>query len=244
LFGSLLAIEIVGPQGRLIYNLRISAFEVDFMKPFVIVLVCLLLVSACLYAQTASAAPLAVAHGAFPVKIVKTLDSSKLKQDDAVEVETSGSFKLADGTLVPKGSKLEGHVVSAKARSKGDPDSELTLAFNKLTIAGGKTLSLNGSVQAVFPPADDPMGPNMATAGTSAGGSGAGGSSGGVGLTDTKSGSNMQSSSAAQAAMDPKAMGVQGIHDLELQNGVLTSKGKNVKLGGGVRMILHVDIFG
>ncbi len=189
-------------------------------------------------------APAAVGHGAFPVKVSKTLDSSKLKQDDAIEVETAGSFKLADGTLVPKGSKLEGRVVSAKARSKGDPASELTLAFDKLNIQGGKKLSLKGTVQAVLPPAEEPMGPNMATAGTSQGGSGAGGGSGGVGLTNTKNGSNMESSSVPQAAMDTKAVGVQGMHDLQLDNGVLTSKGKNVKLGGGVRMIVHVDILG
>ena len=61
---------------------------------------------------------------------------------------------------------------------------------------------------------------------------------------DDKSGSNMESSGNAQAAMDPKAVGVQGIHDLELNDGVLTSKGKNVKLGNGVRMIVRVDILG
>ena len=193
----------------------------------------------------------AVAHGAFPVKTTKTLDSSKLKQDDAIEVETSGSFKLPDGTLVPKGSKLEGRVVTSKARSKGDSDSELTLAFNKLNIQGGKELAVKGAVQAVYPPADEPMGPNMSTAGTSAGGSahgsavgGGGVSPGGVGLTNTKSGADMESSSTSQAVMDMKATGVQGMHDLSLDNGVFTSKGKNVKLGNGVRMIVRVDILG
>ena len=41
-----------------------------------------------------------------------------------------------------------------------------------------------------------------------------------------------------------KATGVQGLDNLQLDNGVLTSKGKNVKLGGGVRLIVHVDILG
>src|ERR1700674_3713239 len=128
------------------------------------------------------ASPAAVGHGAFPVKVTKTLDSSKLKQDDSIEVETAGSFKLSDGTLVPKGSKMMGRVVTATARSKGDPDSELTLAFNKLNIQGGKVLGLKGMVQAVYPPAEEPMGPNMATAGTSAGGAmrGAGGDATGL----------------------------------------------------------------
>jgi hypothetical protein len=206
------------------------------------------------YGQGSSAAPAEAAsapigHGAFPVKVIKTLDSSKLKEDDSVEVETAGAFKLPDGTLVPKGSKLTGRVTAAKARSKGDPESQLTLTFNQLDIAGGKQLSVKGTVQAVYPPADAPIGPNMSTAGTSAGGSaggpglGAASQSGGVGITDAKSGSDTQSTSRPQAVMDVKATGVQGMDNLQLNNGVLTSKGKNVKLGDGVRMVVHVDIF-
>ena len=137
-----------------------------------------------------------------------------------------------------------GHVIAAKARSKGDPDSQLTLAFEKLNAANGKQLPLKGMVQAVFPPSDEPAGPNMATAGTSAGGSAAGASPAGVGLTNTKNGSDMQSSSSGQLVLDVKATGVRGVDNLQLDNGVLSSKGKNVKLSGGVRMIVHVDILG
>lgn len=72
----------------------------------------------------------------------------------------------------------------------------------------------------------------------------AGASPGGIGITNAKNGSNTQSSSTAQSVIDVKATGVQGIDNLQLDNGVLTSKGKNVKLSGGVRMIVHVDIFG
>jgi hypothetical protein len=203
------------------------------------------LAAALCYGQdsTSAAAPAAVFHGGIPVKVSKTLDSSKLKEGDAVEVETAGSFKMGE-TLVPKGSKLMGHVIAAKARSKGDPDSQLTLAFEKLNAANGKQLPLKGMVQAVFPPSDEPAGPNMATAGTSAGGSAAGASPAGVGLTNTKNGSDMQSSSSGQLVLDVKATGVRGVDNLQLDNGVLSSKGKNVKLSGGVRMIVHVDILG
>jgi hypothetical protein len=44
--------------------------------------------------------------------------------------------------------------------------------------------------------------------------------------------------------VDTKATGVQGMHDLSLAGGVLTSNGKNVKLSGGVRMILSVEVLG
>lgn len=211
-----------------------------------IVLLGILFVSNSLFGQAAAApaqAGAAVGHGSFPARVSKTLDSSKLKEGDSFEVETAGSFKLADGTLVPKGSKISGHVIAAKARSKGDSDSTLTLAFDKLNIAGGKQVSLKGQLQAVYPPAEESMGPNMATAGTSAGGSGAGANSGGVGLTNTTGGSNTESS-GGQTVMDMKFNGIQGVHDLSLENGVLTSKGKNVKLSGGLRLVVRADILG
>ena len=136
----------------------------------------------------AQAAPAAIGHGSFPVKVIKTLDSSKLKEDDAVEVETAGAFKLPDGTLVPKGSKLTGRVTVAKARSKGDPESQLTMTFNKLNIANGKQLSIKGTVQAVFPAPDEQMDPSITGAATTAAGGSAGGAPGRVAAEPTSVG--------------------------------------------------------
>jgi hypothetical protein len=219
------------------------------MRLYAAVWVNVLFAAALSFGQAASmpaqASSAAAGHGAFPVKVTKTLDSSKLKEDDSIEVETAGSFKLPDGTLVPKGSKLLGHVTAAKARSKGDSDSELTLAFDKLNILGGKQLALRGIVRAIFPPGEESAGPNMSTMGTSAGGSaggaalGAASQAGGVGITDTHN-----DTPKSQAVTDVKATGVQGMHDLQLENGVVTSKGKSVKLNGGVRMVVQVDILG
>jgi hypothetical protein len=212
---------------------------------FGMIILCVLLAASFCYGQGSPSviAPAAIGHGAFPVKVINTLDSSKLKEGDTVEVETAGSFKLPDGTLVPKRSKLTGKVMAAKARSKGDSESQLTITFDKLSVVNGKQLSVKGTVQAVFPPHEEaePMMAGKATAG--AGGSSLGGGDVGT-VTDAKIGSNTNSSTAAEPAMDPKSVGVQGIHGLELKDGVLTSNGKNVKLGNGVRMIVHVDILG
>ncbi len=191
---------------------------------------------------SAQSAAAAVGHGAFPVKVTKTLDSSKLKEGDSVEVETAGSFKLADGTLVPKGSKLTGQVTASKARSKGDSDSELTLAFVKLNVANGKQLSVKGMVQAVFPPVEEQE-PQMAGKASGAGGGGFGSNANAGTVTDVKPSSNPESANS-QTDMTPSSTGVKGMHDLDLKDGMLTSKGKNVKLGGGVRMIVKVDILG
>jgi hypothetical protein len=192
--------------------------------------------------DAASAAPASVGHGAFPVTVSKTLDSSKLKEGDSVELETGAGFKLANGTLVPKGSKLTGHVTASKARSKGDSDSQLTLAFDKLDVANGKQLSVKGMVQAVFPATEEAE-PLMA--GKASGAAGGGYADATVGtVTEAKTGANAESTSQSQTSMTPKSMGAHGIHDLSLEDGVLSSKGKQVKLGNGVRMIVRVDILG
>lgn len=207
----------------------------------------ILLVAAASYGQTSNApqgTAKAIGHGSIFVKVSKTLDSSKLKEGDTFDVETTGGFKLPDGTVVPKGSKLSGHVVAAKARSKGDADSQLTLVFDKLNAANGKQLPVKGDVQAVFPPAEEPMGPNMSTAGTSQGGSGAGSAPASVGITNGKSGSNMGAEGHGEPTMTPQATGVQGMDNVQLDNGVLTSKGKNVKLNGGVRLIVRAEFLG
>src|SRR5258708_29614492 len=125
--------------------------------------------SPCFGQATTSAPAAAIGHGAFPVKLTKTLDSSKLKVGDTVELETAGSFKLPEGTLVPKGSKLTGYVTAATARSKGDPTSQLTVVFDKVKVTDGKQLSIKGIVQAVFPPAEEAE-PLMAGKATAAGG--------------------------------------------------------------------------
>jgi len=218
------------------------------MKQFGIACLSILFLVSLSIGQVSSVAPAQaashiVAQGSFAVKVLKGLDSSKLKEGDIVQLETAGSFKLVNGSLVPKGTKVEARVVMSKARSKGDPESQLSLAFSKIGV-GEKEIMINGSVQAVYPPAEEPEGPNMATAGTSQGGSMGGVSPGGIGITNAKTGSNMESSSTSQAVINLKASGVQGMRGLSLDNGAITSKGKDVKLGGGVRMVVHADFLG
>jgi hypothetical protein len=215
------------------------------MKQLAIVASGLLVYTILCYGQTSSstAAPSPIGHGSFPVKVTKTLDSSKLREGDIVEVVTVGAFKLPNGMLVPKESLIKGHVVAARARSKGDSDSQLTLAFDTLSISNGKPLSLNGVIQALFPPQEDAA-PMMAGKATNAGGgSSLGGGDVGT-ATNATVGSNPESSSQPQSVMNPKSVGVQGLHGLELNDGVVSSKGKNVKLSSGVQMILRVDILG
>ena len=220
------------------------------MNRWVAVVFALLTSSVWLSGQDPNAAPMQVPanarraqkilHGAFPVKVLKTLDSSKLKDGDPVEVETAGKFKLKDGTLVRRGTKVTGRVTVARARSKGDPDSQLTLVFDRLNVSKEKELSMTGIVQAVFP--GDDTDPNMTAGAYGAAGGAVSGASVGT-VTDAQIGSNLEHSEArGQPVMTTDSAGVQGVDGLELNRGVLSSKGKNVKLGPGMRIMVRAAI--
>jgi hypothetical protein len=189
-----------------------------------------------------SATPQLIGHGVLFAKVTTPLDSSKLKEDDTIEVEINQLAKLKDGTMLPKGSKLIGRVLRSSARSRGDLQSLLILAFRRLDLPDGKQFLLKGTLQAVFPKPDPAVDSSIAGAATTAAG---GGIDGGVGLvTDARSGSDSSSNNHAQPVATPQSVGVQGIDDLHLDKGVLTSQKKHVKLERGTQMIVRVEIFG
>jgi hypothetical protein len=163
-----------------------------------------------------------------------------LHEDDLIEAETAGSFLLPDGRLIPKGSKLTGHVTTARARSKGDARSELGILFNNVRVEKDGDLKIKTTVQAVYPPLaeEDPgvvNGYSMAA-------------NGGPGYLppDIKSGSNLDGPVSVQSTLDLKFIGVQGLDDLELEPGGLLSSphGSRVRLGKGVRLVVRAVIFG
>jgi hypothetical protein len=171
-------------------------------------------------------------HGAIQVVLLRTLESSKLKDGDAVQGKLAAGIKLSDGSIVTKDSLVTGHVEGAKARSKGDPESQLTLRFDKLTAADGGNFALKGFVQAVFDRLDAGS-PERAGAVGERGPAFAGGS---------VDGSNPQVSGRSQYVINTKATGVFGVEDVQLSNGVLSSKGKQVKLIQGVRLVVAAEI--
>jgi len=181
-----------------------------------------------------------IAHGSFPVRISRTLDSSRLKEDTLIEAETGGSFRLPDGRLVPKGSKITGRVTASMARSRGDTESELGLVFDRIHLTDGGDMKLKAVVQAVYPPLEqaDPGTVNGYTMAANPGG---------VGYLppDITVGSNPASRARAEVELDTKFVGVQGMGDLELRPSglVISPQGQRVKLGKGARLVVRAMIF-
>jgi hypothetical protein len=119
---------------------------------------------------------------AINAELDKSLDSKKAKVGDAVTARTTEAIKDDSKVVLPKGTKLIGHVTRASARGKGDSDSTLAMQFDRAEMKGGQEISvqLNVLAMAAAPGAapiggDDLQGMGSVGAGASAGGRGPGG---------------------------------------------------------------------
>lgn len=185
-----------------------------------------------------------------PIELSKTVDSKKLKTGDEV-LATTAELRGSDGNVVPRGSKVVGHVTQATARANGSPDSTLGIAFDSIVLKDGKALPLKTVLQAVapppsqFPPAAADSGSQPANRSLTAEGHTQPGEPGGVstlpdrGEPPAQPGANMP---GMQSELTTQTTGVVGIHGLQMgQDGLISSSGKNVKLESGSRLILRVQ---
>jgi hypothetical protein len=180
-------------------------------------------------------------HGVMPVELTKSLDSKKLKEGDPVTGRIAADLRLKDGTSIPRGSKVTGHVTESKARSKGDAQSALGIVFDKISLPGGKDLAIKGEIQAIAP------NPNSSTPEASSGSVGPGMMAGHEGASAGTTPPTMSSAPASpqegRQILTGQSKGVIGFHNLELgENSVLISTGKNVSLDSGTQMMIQVEI--
>jgi Carboxypeptidase regulatory-like domain len=158
--------------------------------------------------------------------LAASLDSKKKKAGEEVVVKTIGDEHLPDGTVIPRGTKVIGHVTEAKARSGGEPQSSLGIVFDKVELKD-KTLAITAVIRAVGPPHETPGGGGVEYAGLS------------QTVQHTSAGTNW----GASQGLNGDSVGVQGIKDLELSSdGVLRSGDKTVKLDYGSQIILKAQL--
>jgi len=63
-------------------------------------------------------------------ELAKKIDAKDAKVGDEVVAKTTSEARLADGTKLPKGSKLVGHVTDVQAKSHDNHDSHVAFAFD------------------------------------------------------------------------------------------------------------------
>ena len=197
-----------------------------------------------------------------------SVDSKKAKPGEQITAHITETVKSTDGrTILPKGTKLIGHITKASARSNDQGEAMLAIQFDKAVMKDKQEVPLNNVViQAVAAPAQQSaayssdIGRATAPGSTSApsnnpsmsGSRGArpegtptpqtypsGGSNGGD--------ANGSGESNSAGPLPANAHGVYGFEGLRLSanaNGegtVLTSSAKNVHLDGGTRLLLMVQ---
>ena len=75
-------------------------------------------------------------------ELEKKIDTKNAKAGDPVIVKTTEPATTADGIVIPKGSRIVGHVTNVQAHSKTTPNARLTIQFDQAEIKGGQTLPI------------------------------------------------------------------------------------------------------
>jgi len=216
-----------------------------------------------------SAVPAMVAPGTvIAAELAKSLDARKAKAGDEVVARVSQDLLAHGEIVIPRGSKIVGHVTSVKGRDKGETQSEIGLAFEKVALKNGREIPLSISIQALGKPVSYVSAIDSATPGSVSGSaSGSIGGSAGPGMGSANAGPGTapsngnagdypgggvyppeanQTSPSMQAhgQLPLSAQGVQGMPEYSLaaapQGSVVSSDKKNVKLDSGTQILLRV----
>jgi len=84
---------------------------------------------------TANDTPGIAPGSVIPVQLTKTVDAKKVKTGDEVVAKVTVDLKNNAGTvIVPKDTKVVGHITEAQARSKDQKESEVAITFDRVVI--------------------------------------------------------------------------------------------------------------
>jgi hypothetical protein len=206
-----------------------------------------------------------------PVQLTKTIDAKKAKTGDEVEAKVTQDLKTQSGqVVVPKDTRVLGHVTEAQARNKQQTESQVGIAFDHAMIQDRGNVSLPMSIQAIIAPstlnpnnnvgesAGEPAataspGMSQGSPGGMPGTSGRSAGTGGGGQPPTPEpapGSESPSGTRTDAhpPITGNTQGVVGISNLTLapaenptQGSIVSSGKNNVKLESGTLMLLRVN---
>jgi hypothetical protein len=100
-------------------------------------------------AQNGQANASLASGSAFNAALNSPIDSKKCKPGEVVTAHSTEAVKSQGKTVIPKGSKLIGHVTQASARAKGESESALGIVFDKAILKNGEEIALNAWIQAI-----------------------------------------------------------------------------------------------
>ena len=234
-----------------------------FTSLLVLVLIpCITQISA--QSQIAESHPLA-AGTTIPAMLDKWVDARKSKVGDEVTVQTIEPVKEDGEIIIPKGSKIVGHVIEAKSRTSDDPNSVLGITFDHAVLKRGGELPLHLTIQAIAPErtSSEPLQPMSGTAQAdttgemgplnrqSTMGANADPNAGVAGRPESPVNAAYEQQSGGRTtngSLTPQCHGVLGIEGLSLafrpndagKTPLIISQTKNVRLDGRTQLMLRV----
>ena len=218
------------------------------------------------HAQVASAGELQ-AGSTMQAQLTKPLDARKNKAGDEVMAKTTQDVKSDGHVVIPKGSKLVGHVTEVRAQTKDQAGSALGITFDRALLKSGTSIPISSSIQAIgraqasAAAAEDDMvtgGAGGSAMGSPSARTAGGGLLNGVGTTASRVVNTANSTTGAAAtgagsvasgSLTSTSQGVVGLRGLSLaadasnstHGSVITSNGGNVHLDSGTELVLRVN---
>ena len=192
-------------------------------------------------------------------ELTKRIDTKKAKVGDEVDVKTTSATKFADGTELPKGTKLVGKVTDVHPQSNADKTSHVAFDLERAVTKDGHDVPVHAAVTSMMVSAQPVDNSAMMSPGSGGGGmAGGGGSAGGSSGAGTASSAPSAPSMPVVSSQDQPAQGAQvakGPQDrvpvANLPGVVLTSSdgmnssgsldsNKNISLESGTKMTLNL----
>jgi hypothetical protein len=88
---------------------------------------------------------------AVPVEMASKVDTKNAAVGQEVSARTLAEARLANGTVLPKGTKLVGHVIQAKPGGQDLGRAVLTLTFDVAEVKPGQNVPVRSVIRAVAP---------------------------------------------------------------------------------------------
>jgi hypothetical protein len=114
-------------------------------------------------AQAAERANAAIAERymtAVQTELTSGVDSKSAAVGQEVDARTKDAATLADGTTLPKGTKLVGRVIQVQAESKDQPFALLAITFDRAELKNGASVALRSAIRTIAPPVHNSAGDN------------------------------------------------------------------------------------
>jgi len=85
-------------------------------------------------------------------RLTKEINTRHAKVGDEVWARTTSMARLADGTKLPRGTKLMGRVTEVQAKSRAHRTSRLAFAFERAVLKHGRTIPIHAVITSVSVP--------------------------------------------------------------------------------------------